>query len=114
MAFMHVPRIQQQEFVLACSCTPWKDICMDLVKATNAYSEAKAARQKASVLINREDHKERLESRLNELHQRLSRMALAFCPTNSSGSSDAATTTSSEPIHVAPDKLFFRLASRPC
>jgi hypothetical protein len=38
-------------------------ICMHLVKATNAYSEAKAARQEASVLINLKSRKEELEGR---------------------------------------------------
>jgi hypothetical protein len=72
-------------------------ICMRLVKAMNAYSEAKAARQEASVLINLKDRKEQLESRLNELQQQLSRITLASSPTNTSGSSSAATTMSSEP-----------------
>jgi hypothetical protein len=72
-------------------------ICMRLVKAMNAYSEAKAARQEVSVLINLKDRKEQLESRLNELQQQLSRIILASSPNNSSGSSSAATTTSSEP-----------------
>jgi hypothetical protein len=71
-------------------------ICMDLVKATNAYSEAKATRQKASVVINLKSRKVGLESRLNELQQQLSRITLPPSPTNSSGS-NAATTTSSDP-----------------
>jgi hypothetical protein len=52
---------------------------------------------KASVIINLKDRKEGLESRFNELHQQLSRITLASSPTNSSGSSNTATTTSSEP-----------------
>jgi hypothetical protein len=35
-------------------------ICMRLVKATNAYSEAKAARQEASVLVNLRDPRNNL------------------------------------------------------
>jgi hypothetical protein len=49
-------------------------ICIDLVKATNAYSEAKAARQKASVVIKLKADKQRLESRLTELQEQLSRV----------------------------------------
>jgi hypothetical protein len=73
-------------------------ICTDLVKATNVYSEVKAARRKASVVINCKARKEELEGRLNELQQQLSRITLASSPTDSSGNSNAATTTSSEPF----------------
>jgi hypothetical protein len=72
-------------------------ICMDLVKATNAYCEAKAVKQKASVVINLKDRKEGLESLLNELQQQLSRITLVSSPIDSSRSSNAATITSFEP-----------------
>jgi hypothetical protein len=72
-------------------------ICMDLVKATNAYTEATTARQKASVVINLKARKEELERRLSELQQQLSRITLVSSPITSSGSSNPATITSFEP-----------------